>query len=695
MTKQEAMESPRLEYDADGIAWVVFDDPDSKVNILGVEQMQRLDAVLDELSKRKPKAAIFISSKPGIFIAGADIKELEKISDAKHGEQLSREGHRVFGKIGQLGVPTVAAIDGACVGGGCELALACRWRVATDNPKTQIGLPETQLGIIPGWGGSQRLPRLIGLRAALDIICAGKSVTADKARRLGLVDAAVPTVALRETAKRLALGQPRTGGAVRGQRRVSRKSVWWQNKWPLRPIVCRMARKAVLARTRGQYPAPLRAIDAVEQGLDGSFDDGLEGEAKILGEVSVTPQCRNLIRIFFLREKYAKLTFDVERAVRTGGVSTRVTASPVEKVGVLGAGVMGAGIAQWCSARGLTVRLKDIKPEFVAAGVKRIADAYREGVKRRKMSELDAQHGLARVHPTTDYTGFGDCDLVIEAVLEKIEVKRQAFGELVTQLRNDCIIASNTSAIPIDELAEASGRPKRFVGIHFFNPVHKMPLVEIVRGTKTAPEVVAAAVEFAKQLKKIPVVVKGTPGFLVNRLLMPYLNEAGVLLGQGASIESIDAAMLEFGMPMGPLRLIDEVGIDVAYDVAYELAEAFQGRMTVAPILKQVHDQGLKGRKGGAGFYIYTGKKRERVNRRVVKAARQQLRQESRVLLGLLSRQDVQRRLLAVMVQEAKLCLSEGVVASEDDIDVGMIFGTGFPPFRGGLVKYARDSGMW
>ena len=365
-------------------------------------------------------------------------------------------------------------------------------------------------------------------------------------------------------------------------------------------------------------------------------------------------------------------------------ISPRVTAQPVQKVGVLGAGVMGAGIAQWCSARGLTVRLKDIKPEFVGAGVKRITDAYREGVKRRKMSELDAHHGLARVHPTTDYTGFGDCDLVIEAVLEKIEVKRQAFGELMPQLRNDCIIASNTSAIPIDELAEASGRPKRFVGIHFFNPVHKMPLVEIVRGTKTAPEVVAAAVEFAKQLKKIPVVVKGTPGFLVNRLLMPYLNEAGVLLGQGASIESIDGAMLEFGMPMGPLRLIDEVGIDVAYDVACELAEAFQGRMTVAPILKQVHEQGLKGRKGGVGFYVY-GRKRERVNRRVVKAARQQLR----------SPQDVQRRLLAVMIQEARLCLSEGVVASEDDIDVGMIFGTGFPPFRGGLVKYARDSGMW
>ena len=678
------MQSPRIEYDAEGIAWVVFDDPESKVNVLGTEQMEQLDAVLDELYKRKPKAAVFISAKPGIFIAGADINELQRIRDASLGADLSRAGHRIFAKIELLGVPTVAAIDGACLGGGCELALACQYRVAADGPKTQIGLPETQLGIIPGWGGSQRLPRLIGLGAALDIICAGKSVSADKARRIGLVDAAVPSVVLRETATRLAVGQ----------QRVKRKSVWSQNWWPMRRFICRVARKRVLLRTEGRYPAPLRAIDAMEEGLRGSLNEGLDGEAKIFGEVSVTPQCRNLIRLFFLREKYAKLVFNPETVERTGPISAKVMTSPIEKVGVLGAGVMGAGIAQWCSARGLVVRLKDIKPDFVAAGIKRIADAYREGVKRRKMSELDAQHGLARVHPTTDYTGFGDCDLVIEAVLEKIEVKRQAYGELAEALRKDCIIASNTSAIPIDDLAEASGRPKRFVGIHFFNPVHKMPLVEIVRGTKTAPEVVAAAVEFAKRLKKIPVVVKGSPGFLVNRLLMPYLNEAGVLLGEGETIESIDEAMLDFGMPMGPLRLIDEVGIDVAYDVAAELGEAFKDRMAVARILRQVHEQGLKGRKGGVGFYVYKKKKEERVNRRLAKAIRRDV--ESRdAKKAERSARDIQRRLLGVMIQEAKRCLSEGVVASEDDIDAGMIFGTGFPPFRGGLVVYARDVGLW
>jgi 3-hydroxyacyl-CoA dehydrogenase/enoyl-CoA hydratase/3-hydroxybutyryl-CoA epimerase len=655
------MESPRLELGSDGIAWIVFDDPNAKVNLLNPDSVGQLDRILDELSLHRPQGIVFISGKPDVFIAGADIKELEKIRDAAQAENLSRAGHRIFAKIERLGVPSVAAIDGACLGGGCELALACQHRVATDNPKTQIGLPETQLGIIPGWGGTQRLPRLIGLRAALGIVVAGKSVSATRALKLGLVDAVVPAVALRAGAKKLVTRVHRAAGAI-----------FLDNVWPVRKIIGWIARRQTLAKTHGHYPAPLKAIDAMEQGLGGSLERGLDVEARLFAEVATTSQCKNLIRVFFLREKYSKLR-----------LKEAASASKIEKVGVLGAGVMGAGIAQWCSARGLTVRLKDIKPEFVAAGVKRIADVYRDGLKRHKLTKLQVEHGLARVHPTTDYDGFGGCDLVVEAVLEKIEVKRGVFEELIPLLRADCVIASNTSAIPIDELAEASGRPKRFIGIHFFNPVHKMPLVEIVRGTKTAPEVVASAVEFAKQLKKIPIVVNGAPGFLVNRLLMPYLNEAGVLLGEGVGVEAIDKAMLDFGMPMGPLRLIDEVGIDVAYDVARELAEAFKDRMSVAPALRRVHEQGLKGRKGGKGFYVYQGRK-TRLNRD----------------LGLSVTRTpgaaaIQSRLLGVMIAEAKRCLNEDVVGSEDDIDTGMIFGTGFPPFRGGLVKYARDSGLW
>jgi len=655
------MESPRLEIDSENIAWVVFDDPNSKVNLLDPDTVGQLDHILAELAQRKLKGVVFVSSKPDVFIAGADIKELEKIRDAAQAEELSRAGHRILAKIEQLGVPSVAAIDGACLGGGCELALACRYRVATDNLKTQIGLPETQLGIIPGWGGTQRLPRLIGLRAALGIVVPGKSVSATRALKMGLVDEVVPAIALRAVATKWLAKNRRPASAV-----------FLDNLWPVKRIIARVARKQTLTKTHGHYPAPMKAIDAMEQGLSGSLEHGLDLEARLFGEVATTSQCKNLIRVFFLREKYSKLR------LRDAG-----PASKIEKVGVLGAGVMGAGIAQWCSSRGLTVRLKDIKPEFVAAGMKRIADVYREGLKRRKLTKLQVEHGLGRVHPTTDYSGFGDCSLLIEAVLEKIEVKRAVFEELTSLLRYECVFASNTSAIPIDELAEASGRPEQFVGIHFFNPVHRMPLVEIVRGTQTKPEVVATAVEFAKQLKKIPIVVKGAPGFLVNRLLMPYLNEAGVLLGEGVGVEAIDRAMLDFGMPMGPLRLIDEVGIDVAYDVAHELAEAFQDRMSVAPALRRVHELGLKGRKGGKGFYVYQGRK-TRLNRD----------------LGLSVTKTpgaaaIQSRLLGVMIAEAKRCLKEEVVGSEDDIDTGMIFGTGFPPFRGGLVKYARDSGLW
>jgi 3-hydroxyacyl-CoA dehydrogenase/enoyl-CoA hydratase/3-hydroxybutyryl-CoA epimerase len=643
------MDAIRLERDTDDIAWVVFDDPNAKVNILNHVSFAQLDRFLDELAQQKPKRVVFISGKPATFIAGADIKELEQIRDAKHAEELSRAGHKLFAKIENLGVPTVAAIDGACLGGGCELALACQFRVATDNPKTQIGLPETQLGIVPGWGGTQRLPALIGLKAALQIIVPGKALDANRALKIGLVDAVVPPIALREFCRSSLPGATDVHRARKGAPTFLVRSI---------------ARKQTLAETRGLYPAPLKAIEVAARGYD--------AEARGFGVVATTPECKNLIRVFFMREKYSKLKLPGAEGWKT------------EKVGVLGAGVMGAGIAQWCSARGLAVRLKDIKPEFVAAGMKRIADAYREGVKRRKLTDLDAQHGMARVHPTTEYTGFGDCDIVIEAVLEKIEVKRAVFQELTPLLRRDCIIASNTSAIPIDELAAATGQPERFVGIHFFNPVHKMPLVEVVRGTKTAADVVAAAVEFAKQLKKIPVVVKGAPGFLVNRLLMPYLNEAGLMLGEGVGVKALDEAILDFGWPMGPARLIDEIGIDVTFDVARELAEAFRDRMAVAPVLRQVFEQGLKGRKGGAGFYVYKGRQ-QRVNPKLPSAARREPRTPG----------EIQRRLMNAMLAEAKLCMKEKIVAAEDDIDVAVIFGLGFPPFRGGLVKWAKDAGLW
>lgn len=664
------MDTIRHEIDADGIAWVTFDDPAQKVNVFSTPVMNALDAVLDQLAGSPPRGVIFISGKPDGFIAGADLKELAEVRDAVHARELSEHGQRVFERIAGLTVPTVAAIHGACLGGGCELALACAVRVATQHPKTQLGLPETQLGIIPGWGGTQRLPRLVGVRRALPWIVAGQTLTVEQAQRGGLVDAVVPVTRLRETARQFA----------RGERRPVRRAWRWENAWPARPLICHLARRRTRTRTADQYPAPLRAIDAIDRGLAaGKLAAGLAIEAGILGELAASRTCRHLVHVFFLREKYAKLTLPGGAAHRTGGAAVR-------KVGVLGAGLMGAGIAQWCSARGCIVRLKDIKPEFVAAGLKRIATLYRDGVRRRKLTEPAARLGYDRVRPTTEYSGFETCDVVIEAVVEKLDVKRQLLGELAPRLRADCLVASNTSAIPIDDLAVATGRPERVVGLHFFNPVHRMPLVEVVRGTKTSAATLAAAVEFVKQLQKIPVVVRGTPGFLVNRVLMPYLNEAGLMVEEGVPVAAIDEALRAFGMPMGPLRLLDEIGIAVALEVGKELAAAYHDRMSVAPILLKLHNAGLRGRSGGAGFYVYDGDCAT-VNRRV----RQMVGVPARTLAPL----QIQRRLLRKMINEARLCLDERVVESEDDIDAALIFGTGFPPFRGGLVQYARDVGEW
>ena len=686
------MDTMRLDIDSEGIGWVTFDDPSAKVNLINPAVALQLGKILEDLAQRRPKAVVFISGKPDVFIAGADIKEISKIADAAEGERLARAGHQLLGRLERLGMPTVAAIHGACLGGGCELILACSHRVATDHSKTQIGLPETQLGIIPGWGGTQRLSRLIGLRAALRMIVTGNTVDGLRAWKMGLVDQVVPVVALRETAKRIALG---AGSAVRRPAR-------WDTWWGVRGCICRRARKETLARTGGHYPAPLRAIDAVERGLATSLDRGLEMEARMFGELAVASPCKNLIRVFFLREKYSRRKIEPLSESLAGPKP----AARIAKVGVIGAGTMGAGIAQWCSARGLTVRLKDVRPGLVAAGMKRIAEVYCEAVRRRKLTESEARLGLARVHPTTEYSGFADCDIVIEAVVERLEIKRQVFGELLPLIRENCILASNTSALPIDDLGAACGRPGWLVGVHFFNPVHKMPLVEIVRGTETAPEVLAAALGFAGQLRKIAVIVRGAPGFLVNRLLMPYLNEAAQMLEDGMGVAEIDRAMREFGMPMGPLRLIDEVGIDVAADVAGELAAAFRDRMAIAPVLERMHRAGWKGRKGGAGFYVYGGN-RERVNPAILPligdggGRGSRLRGRSRFGVaearraGPLLPAEIQKRLVGVMIAEARRVLDDRVVETEDDVDAGMIFGTGFPPFRGGLVRYARDAGWW
>lgn len=633
------MNAIRLERDAAGIAWVVFDDPASKVNLLSRAVVAELGGLLDELAAHEPTGVVFISGKPDSFITGADPNE------ALQGAEWSQAGQACLAKLASLAVPTVAAIDGACLGAGCELALACRYRIASDLPRTQFALPATQLGMIPGWGGTQRLPEVVGLRTALDLLVSGRTIDGKRAARVGLVDAVVPGASLREVA-----GQLAATGVLPGMRRHRRRSVM-PDAW-----VRWLARRHTRKQTRGHYPAPLKVIDVAGRGY--------AAETAAFGELAASPACRGLMQVAALREKHSRL--------KAGETTLQVW-----QVGVVGAGVMGAGIAHWCGACGLSVRLKDARPELVAAGMRRIAQLYRAGLRGRRVSEAAIQQELARVQAVNDYAGLKECDLVIEAVTERSDVKRAVLGELMPGLRPDCVVASNTSAIRIDELAAASGRPERFVGLHFFNPVHRMPLVEVVRGTQTDPAVLAGAVDFVHRIRKLPLIVSGTPGFLVNRLLMPYLNEAGRLLDEGVGLPAIDGAMVEFGMPMGPLRLIDEIGIDVTYEVSRELAAAFPW-MNVAPAVKRLHDAGLKGRKGGRGFYVHAGKK-----------ANPAFSGKSAVA------SELQKRLLGVMIAEARRCLEDKVVATGDDVDAGMLFGAGFPPFRGGLVTYARTIGAW
>lgn len=656
--------------DADGIAWVTFDDPAAKANVFNLESMESLKRTIAALrDASRLKAVVFMSGKENIFIAGADIRALENIGSKERAHELSREGQKVFQSLADLKVPLLAAIHGACAGGGCELVLACDYRIAADDKATQIGLPEVALGLIPGWGGCARLPRLTGLRRALDHILKAQMVPAVVAKKQGIVDEVVPAAILREQARKTALTWIKVG--------VPSRPSHWENGWPARAVVCAQARKLTLARTRGQYPSAMKAIEVIEQGLGKSLEEALEIESRGLSETVATPVCKNLIHVFHLREGNKKLTLDAWFPNQSATRPLRMG-----RVGVIGAGVMGSGIAHWIAARGFEVRLRDVKPEFVARGMENIASLFRDGVKRRRITVREAEQGLSRITATTDWSGFASCDLVIEAVIEDLKVKKPVFEQLSARLRPDAILASNTSAIPIDEIASCATNPGRVIGIHFFNPVSRMPLVEMILGPRTSRAAADTALAFVKSLGKQIVVCKDSPGFLVNRVLMPYLNTAGHMWMEGTDLKSIDDAMLDFGMPMGPLRLIDEVGIDVAFHVATELAHYLGERMKVADVLVKMNQAGLKGRKGGKGFYVYEGK-RETVNPELGRYLPSGL--SPRPLPG----REIVDRLIGTMIHEAELCLKEGVVRTPEDVDLALIMGTGFPPFRGGLMRCA------
>jgi 3-hydroxyacyl-CoA dehydrogenase/enoyl-CoA hydratase/3-hydroxybutyryl-CoA epimerase len=669
----------RLDVAADGLGVLTFDLPGEKVNKLSREVLGELAEVLVRLSQ-DPRVRVLLvrSGKPDVFIAGADVKEFTRIGPGEISAASAR-GQALFEQVARLPFPTVAAIDGVCLGGGTEFALACDYRVMSDAPAARIGLPEVRLGIFPAWGGCVRLPRLIGISAALDLILTGKQIDARRARRLGLVDEAVPQAIFEDFALRFARSKSGLGKRVsRRARRPPLEKVL--EATPLgRRIIFQKAREKVLSETGGHYPAPLEAIAVIEEARGLPIEAALEVESRRIANVFGGEVQRNLLDLFFATEQVKKETGADDPTVRPGEVT---------RMGVLGSGLMGGGIAQLAADRGIPARLKDVDSRALAHGFAAAAAVFREAVRKHRLTEREMTIRMARLSGTLDYSGFPQCEVTVEAVVEKLEVKRAVLAEWEMVVPATAIFASNTSTIPIGQIAAAATRPDRVAGMHFFNPVHRMPLVEVIRGEKSSDETIATIFSLAKKLGKTPVVVRDLPGFLVNRILAPYLSEAVRLVREGCRLEDVDRVMTDFGMPVGPLALLDDVGLDVAVKAGEVLQAAFPQRIKAGGDEALVA-AGRLGRKSGAGFYDYPGGKRGAP----AGAAYEALRAEPKPAPPFPA-EVIESRLLLPMVNEAAFCLEDGVVGSPGKIDLAMILGTGFPPFTGGLLRWADSIGV-
>jgi 3-hydroxyacyl-CoA dehydrogenase/enoyl-CoA hydratase/3-hydroxybutyryl-CoA epimerase len=630
----------RVDVDHDGIAWLVFDSPGKPANVWNEETLREFNHHLETLEHdTRVRALVLRSGKDRIFVAGADLKAIRRMPHARVND-LIWLGQAVFDRLARLKIPKIAAIHGAAMGGGFEVALACDWRIASDHESTKIGLPETQLGILPAWGGSTRLPRLVGVRKALDLITSGKLLSASAAKHAGLVSHVVAPENLEKLARRL----------VREKRPAPR--FHFENLFSR--LIGPFAKKKALTKTRGLYPAITKAIDVVTRAAHGSIDDGLKFEREAVAELIQNRDTSRLIDLFFKREEAAK------RPAATG------TAIPIHDAVVIGAGVMGSGIAHALASRGVRVLMTDVAAESLSRGLERIRGVVSEASHRRLVTQVQARDTLDRIATTTDKVPLTRHHLLIEAATESMDLKKKIFADLASRVSADTILATNTSALSVAELAQTVPHPERVIGLHFFNPVHRMPLVEIITLPETSPEVLATAVSFVQKIGKTPIVVKDSPGFLVNRILVPYLMEAVRLHQSGITVRDIDEAMLEFGMPMGPMRLLDEIGLDVATHVAQ--TDAFE-KMIAA---------GHLGKKSGQGFYRYEK------GREIPPPIHHRLP----------SHESIQSKLALLISQEAMKCLKEGIARSADDIDLAMVLGTGYPPFRSGPITFARDSGI-
>ena len=661
----------------DGIAWLRLDDPGQKVNTLSSRLFGWFEEQVDRLERERPEGLVIYSGKADGFVAGADLEELLGVSDPGDVLAMLQRGHELMERLAALPFPTVAAIHGACLGGGLELALACRRRVATEHPKTRLGLPEVQLGLIPGLGGTQRLPRLIGVPDALDLILTSKQVDARKARRLGLVDDTCHPADLRTAAERAV----RDRAEVKPVKKpVVSRAGNFLSRTPLGgPVVWEKARAGVMAKTGGHYPAPLVAIDVVREGLKLPLRRALDLEAGAFSELVVSDIAKNLISIFFAKGEVEARAGRIARAAR-----------PVGTVGVLGAGFMGAGIAQVLAQKGTAVVLKDKDLDAVGRGYAFVQQQFRDRVQRRRSSEAEARRDLGRILPTVEVEALRRADFVIEAVFEDLEVKRTVLRETEATAPEGLIFASNTSAIPIARLAEASRRPERVVGMHFFSPVAKMPLLEVVRHPGTSEETLATTVDLGRKMGKTVIVVGDGPGFFTSRVPGAMLNEATWMLAEGADIERVDHAMTRWGWPVGPFALLDEVGLDVARHAGQVVRDALGERVAPPPIFERMIADRRLGRKSRRGFYLYEEGKKGKGSKRVDPEVYRLLGWNEKPI----DDEEIVERCWLQMLNETARCMEEGIITNPADVDIGVIFGFGFPPFRGGLLREADRHGL-
>jgi 3-hydroxyacyl-CoA dehydrogenase/enoyl-CoA hydratase/3-hydroxybutyryl-CoA epimerase len=692
----------RLEDEGEGIGFLTLDLPGEKVNKLTSAVLEDLDRILEALT-HDPwlKALIVWGGKPdsGTFIAGADIHEIRAVVDPDDAAGKARRGQRILGRFATLPAITVAAIHGNCLGGGTELALACDFRIASVFPKTRIGLPEVQLGILPGFGGTQRLPRLVGIAKALPVILGGRALDVRQALKIGLIDRAAYPNLLREEAKALVRVARSSGGKchVPPRRRRPLAARLLEKLRPVRSWIRSRARKDILARAGAHYPAPFKALDAVIEGFGKPLEEGLEREAALVGELAASPIAKNLIDLFISSEdaRRGKRDGAVEGAGSTHG-ATPLGGMGVHRghVGVIGAGVMGGSIAALFAQHGHRVRLKDITPEAIQAGLAKVREVYSGLEKKRRMTRKESANHLAAITATTTLSGFDDLPLVVEAIVEDLDVKKAAFREVESKVPPHALLATNTSSLSIGAIQSALERPERLIGLHFFNPVHRMPLVEVVSGPRSSEESLQRGEAIARSLGKIPLRVEDGPGFAVNRILGPYMNEAVRLFEEGYSPVAVDGALREFGMPMGPFELLDEVGLDVAAKVAGVLHGAFGARMKPPEVMERLlADAGLRGKKTGRGFYIH-GRWGARGGKLHPNPSALKLGGTG----GTRFKPDIPdfwvKSLIYPMINEAALVLDEKIVEDAAKVDLAMVLGTGFPPFRGGPLRYADAIGL-